>query len=80
MKDLKHLSPLHAATASSLMAGALQAALIQILLRKKMITDEEGREIYEQALLMLETSQALSSSHEVFEAARELIEQHLRKH
>lgn len=80
MKDLKDLNPLQAATASSLMAGALQAALIQILLRKKMITDEEGREIYEQALLMLETSQAVSSSQEVFEAARELIEQHLRRH
>lgn len=80
MKDLKDLNPLQLATASSLMAGALQAALIQILLRKKMITDEEGHEIYEQALLMLETSQTVSSSQEVFEAAREMIEQHLRRH
>jgi hypothetical protein len=80
MKDLKDLSPLHAATASSLMAGALQAALIQSLLRKQIITDEEGREIYEQALLMLETTQARASTQEVFEAARELIEQHLRRH
>lgn len=80
MKDLKNLNPLQLATASSLMAGALQAALIQILLRKKMITPEEGHEIYEQALLMLETSQTVSSSQEVFEAAREMIEQHLRRH
>jgi hypothetical protein len=38
---------------------------------------EEGHEIYEQALLMLETNQTRSSV--VFEAARELIEQHLRR-
>ena len=66
-------------TASSLMAGALQAAMIQAMIRKNLITDEEGHEIYEQALLMLETSQAVSSSSDVFEAAREMIEQHLRK-
>ena len=49
------------------------------MIRKNIITDEEGHEIYEQALLMLETSQGVCSSPEVFEAARELIEQHLRK-
>ena len=65
--------------ASSLMAGALQAATIQSMIRKNIITDEEGHEIYEQALLMLESSQAVCSSPGVFEAARELIEQHLRK-
>ena len=51
--------------ASSLMAGALQAATIQSMVRKNLITDEEGHEIYEQALLMLETSQAVSSSSDV---------------
>jgi hypothetical protein len=76
---MKSLSGLELAIASSLMAGALQAALIQSMIRKNIITDEEGHEIYEQALLMLETSQAVTSSPDVFEAARELIEQHLRK-
>lgn len=76
---MKNLTAQQVITASSLMAGALQAALIQSMIRKNIITDEEGHEIYEQALLMLETSQALCSSPEVFEAARELIEQHLRK-
>lgn len=66
-------------TASSLMAGALQAAMIQAMIRKNLITDEEGHEIYEQALLMLEASQAVCCSPDVFEAAREMIEQHLRK-
>jgi hypothetical protein len=76
---MKELSALELAIASSLMAGALQAAMIQSMIRKNIITDEEGHEIYEQALLMLETSQGVCSSPEVFEAARELIEQHLRK-
>jgi hypothetical protein len=76
---MKNLTAQQVITASSLMAGALQAALIQSMIRKNIFTDEEGHEIYEQALLMLETSQALCSSPEVFEAARELIEQHLRK-
>ena len=56
------------------------AALIQTLIRKEIISDEEGHEIYEQALLMLETSQGQFSSPDVFEAAREMIEQHLRRH
>jgi hypothetical protein len=60
------------------MAGALQAARIQSMIRKGILTDEEGHEIYEQALLMLEASQAVSSSPDVFKAARELIEPHLR--
>ena len=60
------------------MAGALHAAMIQSLVRNHLISNEEGHEIYEQALLMLETNQTRSSSRVVFEAARELIEQHLR--
>ena len=75
---MKDLTAQQVITASSLMAGALQAALIQSLIRKKVISDEEGHEIYEHALLMLEASQAVCSSPDVFEAARELIEQHLR--
>jgi hypothetical protein len=76
---MKKLSDLQMATASSLMAGAMQAAVIQTLIRNHVLTDEEGHEIYEQALLMLETNQTNSSAPVVFEAARELIEQHLRR-
>ena len=75
---MKELSPLELAIASSLMTGAMQAAMIQSMVRNKLISDAEGHEIYEQALLMLETNQTASSSPVVFEAARELIEQHLR--
>ena len=53
---MKNLSGLELAIASSLMAGALQAALIQCMIRKNIITDQEGHEIYEQALLMFEIS------------------------
>jgi hypothetical protein len=73
---MKKLSDLQMATASSLMAGAMQAAVIQTLIRNHVLTDEEGHEIYEQALLMLETNQTNSSAPVVFETARELIEQH----
>ena len=76
---MKLLTSHEAVIASSLMAGALQAATIQTMIRKNIISDQEGHEIYEQALLMLETSQAACSSRDVFEAARELIEQRLRK-
>jgi hypothetical protein len=75
---MKELSALELAIASSLMAGAMQAAMIQSMIRNNLITDEEGHEIYEQALLMPETNQTMTSSPDVFEAARELIEQHLR--
>ena len=63
---MKNLTAHQVITASSLLAGALQAAMIQSMIRKNIITDEEGHEIYEQALLMLETSQAMCSSPEVF--------------
>ena len=76
----KDLNALQVVSASSLMAGALQAALIQTLIRKNIISDQEGHEIYEQALLLLETSQANSSSQAVFEAARKMIEPHLESH
>jgi hypothetical protein len=76
---MKNLTAHQVVIVSSLMAGALQAATIQSMVRKGIITNEEGHEIYEQALLMLETSQVASSSPDMFEAARELIEQHLRE-
>jgi hypothetical protein len=76
---MKELSALELAIASSLMTGAMQAAIIQSLVRNHLITDDEGHEIYEQALLMLEAKQAATGSSDVFEAARELIEQQLRK-
>ena len=61
------------------MWSAMVSALIQRLIHKGIITSAEGREIYEDALLMLEHSQTRhTDSQEIFAAAREMIEQHLR--
>jgi len=60
---MKLLTSHEAVIASSLMAGALQAATIQTMIRKNIISNQEGHEIYEQALLMLEASQARPQVH-----------------
>jgi hypothetical protein len=76
---MKELSPLELAIASSLMAGAMQAAMIQSMVRNKALPTRRAKGFNEQALLMLETNQTASSSPVVFEAARELIERHFRR-
>ncbi|SOC45729.1 hypothetical protein SAMN05892877_117118 [Rhizobium subbaraonis] len=65
------------AGAVALSNSATFAALMQYLRRVGLVTAEGEREIYEHALLMLEEGQGGDDSG-VFEAARELIEQHLR--
>lgn len=68
-----------AVAASDLVNGAVLSSLIPLLTRKGVITPDEAREVYEQALLLLETAQVGSpASREVFEIARELIEKQLR--
>lgn len=63
--------------AVALSTSAITAALV-FRLRRLGILDEQGeREIYEHALLMLEEGQGDDDSG-VFDAARELIEAHLR--
>lgn len=69
----------NAVAASNLVASAVQAALMASLVRKGVLTTSEVTEVYEQALLLLEAQQgAAPTSQDVFDAARELIEQHLR--
>jgi hypothetical protein len=65
-RSMKELSALELPIASSLMTGAMQAAMIQSMVRNNIITDEEGHEIYEQALLMLEAKQTVTGSADVF--------------
>lgn len=73
------LDMLEAVTASNLVSGATLSALVQALSAKGVFSPQEVREIYENALLMLESAQTTSpASQNVFAAARELIEQHLR--
>jgi hypothetical protein len=75
----KEFDLLDAVAASGLMSAAVLSALVSGLIRKGALTNADGREIYEQALLMLEAQQAEAPhSQPVFKAARELIEQHLR--
>ena len=76
----KEFDKLAAVAASGLVTAALISALVSGLVRKGALTTAERREIYEHALLMLEAQQAGVVPHSlaVFEAARELIEQHLR--
>ena len=70
---------LDAVLALNLTTPAVLASLISELIRKGILTTADAREIYERALLLIETAQTSSPhSQHVFAAARELIEQHLR--
>lgn len=72
--------PLDSVAASQLASAAILAALVSALTRKGVLTDSEVRELYEHALLMIEEGQGDSPEAElVFAAARELIEEHLRR-
>lgn len=70
---------LDAVAASHLAGSAIQASFIALLNRKGLLTNAETVEIFERALLMIEQQQGASPhSQDIFSAARELIEQHLR--
>jgi hypothetical protein len=73
------MDKLTAVAANSLANAAMIAALIRTLNRVQVLGDAEVHELYEFALQLIEEGQAASqASQEVFEIARELIEQHLR--
>ena len=65
--------------ASGLVSSATLAALVSMLRRKHLISAQEEREIYEHALLLLETQQGHAPEMAgVYAAAREVIEEQLR--
>lgn len=69
-----------AVAASELATAAILGALVERLTLKGLLSDTEVREIYDRALLMIEEGQGASPEAElIFAAARELIEQHLRR-
>ena len=71
--------PIDSVAASQVATAATLAALVSALARKGLLDDEEVREVYEHALLMIEEGQGASDeAAPIFAAARELIEQHLR--
>lgn len=69
-----------AVAASDLVSASVLASLIGALAGKGIFTDDEVREVYEQALYLLELRQAGGGGDmaPVYEAAREIIEVQLR--
>jgi hypothetical protein len=68
-----------AIAASDPSSAAILAALIGALGAKGILTDDEVREVYEQALFLLETHQSDEpEARPIYEAAREIIEAQLR--
>lgn len=73
------LDPVESVTASHLVTSALVASLIPTLVDRGVLSPLDAREIYENALLMIETDQGDDPAvQRIYEAARELIEAHLR--
>lgn len=68
-----------AIAASDLSSASILASLIGMLGAKGVLSDEEVREVYEQALYLLEAHQGDEpETQPIFEAAREIIEAQLR--
>jgi hypothetical protein len=68
-----------AVAASDLVSASVLASLIGALAGKGILTDDEVREVYEQALYLLELRQAGGGDMApVYEAARAIIEVQLR--
>jgi hypothetical protein len=65
--------------ASDLSSAAILASLIGTLGAKGILSDDEVREVYEQALYLLEMHQGgEEETRSIYEAAREIIEAQLR--
>jgi hypothetical protein len=70
---------LDAVAASDLVSASVLAALVGMLGAKGILSDEEVREVYEQALYLLETHQGdEEGTAPIYGAAREIIEAQLR--
>lgn len=76
---MPEFDPLESVAASELVSSALIASLIPTLVERGVLTSEDARDVYENALLMIETQQGDEPAvQRIYEAARELIEAHLR--
>lgn len=73
------IDPVESIAASELVTSALVASLIPTLVERGTLSPKDAREIYENALLMIESAQGNEPGvRRIYEAARELIEAHLR--
>ncbi|WP_416193387.1 hypothetical protein [Nitrobacter sp. TKz-YC01] len=77
---MPNLDPLEAIAASELASASLFASLVPALIDSGALSSLGAREIYENALLMLETRQGSEPGMQrVYEAARGIIEARLRR-
>lgn len=68
-----------AVAASDLVSASVLASLIGMLGAKGILSDDEVREVYEQALFLLEQQQCTDEDMApIYEAAREIIEEQLK--
>jgi len=73
------LTPLESVAASGLVSASLIASLIPTLVDRGVLSAQDAREVYEQALRRLETQRSSEPAMQrIYEAAREMIEAHLR--
>lgn len=73
------LTPLESVAASGLVSASLIASLIPALVDRGVLSAQDAREVYEQALLLIETQHSKEPSMQrIYKAARELIEAQLR--
>jgi hypothetical protein len=73
------LDPLESVAASELVSASMLASLIPALVNRGALSPQDANEIYENALMMIEMQQGADPAvQRVYEAARELIEMHLR--
>jgi hypothetical protein len=73
------LDPVESIIASHLVTSALVASLIPTLVEHDVLSAQDGREVYEHALLLIEMKQDDDPAvPRIYEAARELVEAHLR--
>lgn len=79
MKNDLALDPLDCLAASELVTASVMASLIQALVQAGVLTSQGAREVYENALLLIETQQGDDpGAHRIYEAARKIIESRLR--
>lgn len=76
---MDHDPRIEAIAASDLSSAAILAVLIEMLGAKGVLSTEQVREVYEQALYLLEKHQAQAQNMEqIFALAREIVEAQLR--
>jgi hypothetical protein len=75
---MPHLDPLESVAATQLVSASLIASLVPMLLERGALTSEDTREIYEHALILIDTQQSSNQAvQEIYKAARKLIESNL---